>query len=260
MASENDIADLVEASDKLTKAVEGKIAEIDNKLNQSISELNAEFPIVYSKYTKLTHYIDPVNGNDDNDGSNWVNAVKTIKRVLELGGGALQQYIYASVGKYVIDTDLYALADYVYFIGHNQNHYPDGNYSESESSILNIDKTDIGTQFGVGSGKTLFFNRFVFTYSGSTDSTHAENTFFKNSGKLRFRLPLFVFDSVNRGIAMSSNNSVDFSSLGAELPQFSGEAGYVLKGGQATSIVNLDRAIDRTTGINMAYGSVTVLT
>jgi len=260
MTTTESLADVLHASDRLRETIIGKVGEIDQKVDKSISDLNAAFPLVYSKYTKLTHYMDAVNGNDDNDGLNWNNAVKTIKRALELGGGALQQDIHAAVGKYIVDEALAGLASTVNVHGKNQDHYPSGVYSESESSIIHFDKTDIATKIHIATNKHLFFNRFILTFEGNSESTSIDNTAFRNSGKLTFRLPLFVFDSVNRGIFEAANNSIDFSSFGAELPQFEGLPGYIAKGSGSTSIINLDRSIDRTSGFNMSSGTVKILT
>ncbi|EJG1615109.1 hypothetical protein CFE14_RS15860 [Vibrio parahaemolyticus] len=260
MSLEQQIAALVDASNNLTGAVNGKITEIDKKVDDAVKDLQNAFPSEYQKYSLRTHYVDPVNGSDSNDGSDWGNAVKTLKKAFGLGVGALHQKIYSAVGKHVITDYAVTQASTVEIIGPNQSHYPNGYYSEATSAIIHFDKTaNVASSLYVKLFGNLFMNNFVFTFEGNADSTDVKNCAFYGFGNLGLRLPLFVFDSANRGIMTPGNNFNPWSSLGSELPQFEGEAGFYVKGNGSTCIVNMDRAIDRTAGMQQKAGSVVVL-
>ncbi len=258
--STQETAALIESVNNMTATVAGKMGEIDQKVDQSVEDLNNAFPAKYKEFSSRVHYVDCTSGNDNNDGKSWNSPLKTIKQAIYLGSGAVDHSIYLSFGKHVISELLSCDADNVTFIGLSQSHYPDGTWSESTSSIVHIDKT---VQLRAGLFTKLFggifFDKLVVTMEGQADSTHSDNCIFRGRGNVSMRIPLIVFDSVNRGIMKVMNDYNPFSSLGAELPQFEGEPAYLVKGDNATCIVNMDRKIDRTTGVNPKFGSVVIL-
>lgn len=65
MSLEQQIAALVEASNNLTGAVNGKLAEIDNKVDTAITEITETI----TKNNVVTFYVDAENGNNGNSGS-----------------------------------------------------------------------------------------------------------------------------------------------------------------------------------------------
>ncbi|PSV98296.1 hypothetical protein [Photobacterium iliopiscarium] len=260
MSLEQQIGALVKASENLTGAVNGKIGEIDKKVVQSINELKNAFPAEYLKFAVRTHYIDPNDGSDTNDGLSWGKAFKTWQKAFDAGDGALTQNIFLGVGRHILNGRVYPKAQTVTMVGDNQSHYPNGDYSDATSTVIHIDKTtDIRAGIVTKLFGNIFMNNCVYTFEGSTDNTSVENCIIYGLGSIGLRLPLFVFDSVNRGVMCAGNNFNPFSSLGCELPQFTGAAAYHVKGSGSTCILNLDRSVDRTSGMNQKYGSVVVL-
>lgn len=260
MSLEQQIGALVKASENLTGAVNGKIGEIDHKVEQSIEELNNAFPVKYKEFSIRSHFVDCINGNDSNTGKSWESSFRTIDRALKSGEGAQSQRIWLSLGKHIINTRVNTYADIVRLYGQNQLHYPSGGWSEETSSVLHFDKReDVRNSISTKLFGNLYVNNVIITFEGMADSTDEQNTAFYGLGNIGLRLPLFVFDSVNRGIMTTGNNYNPFSSLGCELPQFTGEAAYHVKGSGSTCILNLDRSVDRTSGMNQKFGSVVVL-
>ncbi|MBE4471851.1 hypothetical protein HJ009_22680 [Vibrio parahaemolyticus] len=260
MSLTQDIANMVQAANNLTSEVVGKMTQIDQKVDQAVSDLNNAFPSKYQEFSERTHYVSLSGGSDSNDGKSWSSAFKTFKAALDAGKGALSQTIYLSEGVHIINERLYPRADTVTVIGNNQSHYPSGNYSDATSTVLHIDKTtDIRTGLVTKLFGSLYMNMCIYRFEGQADNSSVENCAFYGLGNIGLRLPLFVFDSVNRGVMTAGNNFNPFSSLGAELPQFNGEPAYYVKGNGSTCILNLDRAVDRTTGMQQKSGSVVVL-
>lgn len=260
MSLEQQVTALVASANALTGAVDSKIGEIDQKVNQSVEQLNNAFPIKYKEFATRKTYVDCVNGNDANSGESWGLAVRTLGKALTLGESALLQVIYLSKGIHIISTQSTTLANIVNIEGDNQNHHPDGNWSEATSSIIKIDKTaTIRAGIDIKLFGGLFVNSSVISFFGRSDDTSDYNTAFFNRGNLGLRVPLFVFDSANRGIIRASNDYNPFSSLGAELPQLTGTAGFYVKGNGSTCILNLDRTVDRTSGMIAKSGSVVLL-
>lgn len=260
MSLEQQIGALVKASENLTGAVNGKIGEIDKKVDQSIQDLNNAFPSKYKEFALRTHFVNAIDGNDNNDGLSREKAVRTINQALHLGSGAISQNIYLSIGKHVISDMAYAGSETVSISGDNQNHYPSGSWSESTSSVIHIDKTAVlNTGIMTRLFGSVYCNNCVFTFEGNSGDTSTDNCVFFGRGNVSLRLPLFMFDSKSRGIMKAASDYNPFSALGAELPQFTGEAAFYVKGSGATCIINLDRSIDRTAGMQQKSGSVIVL-
>lgn len=90
MSLEQQVANLVAASNNLTGAVNGKLDEIDNKVDQA----TADVPSSIRKEVNKTFYIDAANGNDNNGGSE-ANPLKTINKAIQLGmsGGTVVLYL-----------------------------------------------------------------------------------------------------------------------------------------------------------------------
>lgn len=258
--STQEVGQLIESVNDLTQTVANKNKEIDQKVDQAVEDLNNAFPTKYQEYSLRDHYVDCVNGNDSNDGLSWGNALKTINKALQLGVGAQAQNIRLSVGRHVISNNQPTMADIVVILGNNQSHYPSGAWSDDTSSVIHIDKRNsVRNGLETKLFGNLYVNNAIFTFEGEADNSSDLNTAFYGLGNVGLRLPLFVFDSVNRGVMTAGNNYNPFSSLGAELPQFAGEAAYYVKGNGSTCIVNMDRAVDRTSGMQQKFGSVVVL-
>lgn len=260
MSLTQDIANMVQAANNLTGEVAGKMTQIDQKVDQAVSDLNNAFPAKYQEYSIRTHYVDCINGSDSNDGLSSGKALRTIGAALAKGDGASSQVIRLSKGVHVVGVRISTMAAVVSIIGDNQSHYPNGEWSSDTSSVIHIDKrNDIRAGISTRLFGNLYINNFVVTFEGNAASDSIDNTAFYGLGNIGLRLPLFVFDSVSRGVMAAGNNYNPFSSLGCELPQFTGEAGFHVKGSGSTCILNLDRAIDRTAGMQQKYGSVVVL-
>ncbi|EQB8931497.1 hypothetical protein ACYVMD_004572 [Vibrio parahaemolyticus] len=82
MSLEQQIAALVTASNNLTSAVNGKIDEIDKRMDQAEQEFEefttVDFPQRVQDAQTVMFFIDPVNGNDSNTGTSSSNAFKTV--------------------------------------------------------------------------------------------------------------------------------------------------------------------------------------
>ncbi|MEL0625031.1 hypothetical protein V6238_18305 [Marinomonas arenicola] len=260
MALEEQVSALVSAANNLTETVNSKIGEIDKKVDDSIEELNSAFPVKYQEYSQRVHYVDCVAGNDKNSGLTKSQAFKTLAQAFVAGIGAGAQDIYCSVGRHIVNTRQAAMADIVTIYCDNQNHYPSGVWSNETSTVFHIDKrSDVKNGIYTKLFGNLYINAGVFTFEGRGDEVSVDNGIFYGVGNIGTRVPLFSFDSVNRCVMTAGNNYNPFSSFGAELPQFEGEAAYYVKGSGSTCILNLDRAVDRTAGMQMKYGSVVVL-
>lgn len=77
MSLESEVAALVGASNKLTASVDGKMKEIDKK----VDEATASVPAVVRALSEQTFYVDRISGNDDNDGSES-HPLKTVFRAI----------------------------------------------------------------------------------------------------------------------------------------------------------------------------------
>ncbi|MGU3232492.1 hypothetical protein [Vibrio cholerae] len=251
---------LIESNRRLAESVETKVSEIDREVERSINELNNAFPSKYLEFAVRTHYVDCINGNDKNDGLSSAKALRTIGAALAKGEGASSQSIRLSKGIHVVSGRHPTTAAVVLIGGDNQSHYPGGEWSAETSTIIHIDKrSDIRNGISTKLFGNLYVNNSIVTFEGQAESESIYNTAFSGIGNIGLRLPLFVFDSPKRGIMTAENNYNPFSSLGCELPQFSGEAAFYVKGTASTCILNLDRAMDRTSGMQQKFGSVVVL-
>lgn len=248
------------ASKEMSDEVRNKMGEIDQKVDQAVKDLDIAFSEKYKDYSIRKHYVDCVNGNDTNDGKSWGSAFETIQKALAQGEGAQSQTIYLSIGVHVVSSIAKTYADTVIVEGDNQLHWPAGDWSEDTSSVIHIDKRgDVKNAISTKLFGNLYVNGCVVNFEGNADSDAVENTAFYGIGNIGLRLPLFVFDSVKRGVMTAGSNYNPFSSLGAELPQFIGEAGYMVKGKGSTCILNMDRPVDRTSGMQQKSGSVIIL-
>ncbi len=78
MSLEQTIADLVAASNNLTGIINGKVEEIDQKVDQATSSV----PQKVSSMSFQTFFIDAVSGDDSNDGTS-VSPFKTTAPVAD---------------------------------------------------------------------------------------------------------------------------------------------------------------------------------
>jgi|GEM_PF-5900536 len=97
MSLETQIAALVEAANSLTNAVSGKMAEIDQAVDDAVTGI----PLEIRKQMDRTVYIDQTNGDDNNDGSSN-SPLKSVGRAAQLtpSGGSLnllllEDYVFA---------------------------------------------------------------------------------------------------------------------------------------------------------------------
>lgn len=74
MALEDQVADLVAASNNLTSEVNGKISQIDQKVNQATSEVTEKIRQQFD----VTFYVDAESGSDSNDGLTSSRPLATI--------------------------------------------------------------------------------------------------------------------------------------------------------------------------------------
>lgn len=75
MALEQDISRLVEASNRLTSAIDGKVRDYDRKIEKATNEISTKI----RKEMYKVFYVDNVNGNDANSGFTIEQPKKTIK-------------------------------------------------------------------------------------------------------------------------------------------------------------------------------------
>lgn len=79
MSLETTIAALVTASNNLTAAVNGKISQIDQKVNAAALVV----PETIKSALDKSVYVDPLDGSDANDGTVLAKAKKTIKAAID---------------------------------------------------------------------------------------------------------------------------------------------------------------------------------
>ncbi len=128
---------LEQASAEQTAASQALAQEAKDIINRAAETVNDN----YNKKVSLELYVDPINGRDNNDGLSRENALRTIAKAISLGKNVINQAIFLEVGKYDITELTRCLAENVQIVGANQYHYPNGNWSESTSSVININKT-----------------------------------------------------------------------------------------------------------------------
>lgn len=75
-------AEQVEASQLLTDEVTGKMAEIDQIINETASSILAGFTSATSGRVNL--YVDSLDGDDNNDGQSLSSALKTVDHALNI--------------------------------------------------------------------------------------------------------------------------------------------------------------------------------
>lgn len=97
--SDNQFQPLIDSVRKQTAAVEGKMAEIDQK----VDEATASVPNTIKGMSEGHFYIDCLNGNDNNDGSTKSKAVRSIVALLNkmIPGG--RYTIYLTAGEHYFD-------------------------------------------------------------------------------------------------------------------------------------------------------------
>lgn len=95
MSLETQIAALVTAANNLTAAVNGKMTEIDQKVDDAVVSV----PGTVKSYleNRISYYVDSVNGNDANDGLSWAKAKRTLKAAVE--GVGFRRYAYILLSK-----------------------------------------------------------------------------------------------------------------------------------------------------------------
>lgn len=94
MSLEQQIANLVDASNNLTNAVNGKLDQIDNKM----VELENAVPNTVKSMLDITSYVDAVNGSDSNPGTSS-QPFKTLRKAIEKGVSGSTNEIYLKCGQ-----------------------------------------------------------------------------------------------------------------------------------------------------------------
>lgn len=91
MALEQDIAELVQASNNLTGVVEGKIKEIDKAVASAVSGI----PEAVRDESHKRLYLDSINGDDNNSGLSVNSPLKTFRKAssLTMHGGVVEIYL-----------------------------------------------------------------------------------------------------------------------------------------------------------------------
>lgn len=104
MSLETQIAALVTAANALTESVNGKMTEINQKVNDAV----ASVPGSVKSYLEFrtAYYLDSVNGNDANDGLSWAKAKKTLKAAIEGVGVRRYAGIYISKSSHIMTSDI----------------------------------------------------------------------------------------------------------------------------------------------------------
>lgn len=104
MSLEAQITALVTAANELTGAVNGKMADINQKVNDAV----ASVPGSVKSYleTRTSYYLDSVNGNDANDGRSWATAKRTLKAAVEGVGVRRYATIYLSKNEHLMTSDI----------------------------------------------------------------------------------------------------------------------------------------------------------
>lgn len=106
MSLEAQIAALVEASNKLTNAVDEKILEIDEKVKEATDSV----PSVIRANMEWTAFIDPVNGVDDPGRDGSINKpFRTIKYAIDQTLTGATCFVRLLSGDHVVDKFIYMM-------------------------------------------------------------------------------------------------------------------------------------------------------
>ena len=107
MSLEQQVANLVEASNNLTKSVDGKIQEIDAKIDEATQEIEDKF----LELSQKSYWVDSLLGRDSNDGLSSAKPLKTLGKAYELcrtDSASLNKISIARDGEYTLPSDVTA--------------------------------------------------------------------------------------------------------------------------------------------------------
>lgn len=105
MALEEQVAELVSASNNLTNTVSGKMAEIDRRVDEATTEIEDRF----LSLSRKVYYVDGILGVDTNDGLTATTALKTLSRAYEKcknDSASLNEIHIVRNGEYTLPFDL----------------------------------------------------------------------------------------------------------------------------------------------------------
>ncbi|PSW14788.1 hypothetical protein C9I98_21625 [Photobacterium sanctipauli] len=134
MSIEQQIGALVEASNDLTKVVNGKVGEIDKKIDNAVNEITETI----TANNVVTYYVDAENGSDSNSGASG-SPLKTLKRAMQLcpTGSYAKIYIKRSQ-RHLLESNVrcYALSVEVIPWGSNTDTTGSVHYDETTPVIM----------------------------------------------------------------------------------------------------------------------------
>ncbi|MCC3836284.1 hypothetical protein [Vibrio parahaemolyticus] len=106
MSLEQQVTALVEASNNLTSAVNGKITEIDKK----VAEATASVPTAIRNNMEWSAFIDPVNGVDNENRDGGINQpFRTIKYVVDRTLNGATCYVKLMSGQHSVEGNIYMM-------------------------------------------------------------------------------------------------------------------------------------------------------
>lgn len=118
MSVEEQLSNAVQACNNLAAAVNGKIQQIDEKVDAATGSV----PNVIKTMSERVFYVDSVNGSDGNDGLSNAKAFKNISAIANLliPGGTYT--VYLSPGEHYID-DMFLKGDVRFYSQADANQY-----------------------------------------------------------------------------------------------------------------------------------------
>ncbi|MDQ7733749.1 hypothetical protein QT231_13635 [Halomonas sp. SpR1] len=113
MSLESQITALVSAANKLTSEVANKMKGIDNKVDKATTAVD-EF---LKSSTSRQLYVDPINGDDGNDGTSWAKAKRTISGACTEVPDSFLGVIRLAKGEHILDRNVSVAGKVITLIG-----------------------------------------------------------------------------------------------------------------------------------------------
>lgn len=154
MSLEQQVSSLVTAANKLTGTVNAKFGEIDKKVDASIKEVNAAIPTAIQNALTPAFFVDPENGNNDNDGKSKEKAFQTIYKAISSISPGSDGNIYLMRGNHNIDIQCNVFNKKVQFSYHVDASTADTKVIFNCGSALNVEYNG----FVLLGGTVLHFN------------------------------------------------------------------------------------------------------
>ncbi|MCA8865602.1 MULTISPECIES: hypothetical protein [unclassified Halomonas] len=146
MSLESQITALVSAANKLTTEVANKMKGIDQKVDKAESKfknfIDVDFPKHITSSLERSIYINPIDGNDANDGKSQGEAIRTLSRLTELASP--QGFVYKTLNLRFLRGQTYFLESGTATAQETIDVRFFGNYSDDATTELIQSKNSAG--------------------------------------------------------------------------------------------------------------------